>query len=120
MLKLIYPGTGVICHVDPTGSVPSDTNVDLRLIFVPLDSIMLESPAKGIGVCCMQASVRLDFNGQSLYWYPPPWFARRLHFASTTEPTFQTAPEGIFGSFEPKSPSFANFVVVYTPSPPVE
>merc|ERR1711985_120831 len=35
------------------------------------------------------------------------------------EPTFQTAPVGIFGRFEPKSPSFANFVVVCTPSPAV-
>ena len=69
LLKLIYPGTGFICHVDPTGSVPSDTNVDLSLMIVPLDSTMFELPAKGIEVCCMQASVRLDFNGQSLYWY---------------------------------------------------
>merc|ERR1712048_26643 len=42
-----------------------------------------------------------------------------LHLVSTVEPAFQTTPEGSFGNFEPMSPTFANFVVVYTPSPPV-
>ena len=67
----------------------------------------------------MQASVRLDFNGQSLYWYPPPWLARRLHIVSTVEPAFQTAPDGILGSLDPRSPSFAKLVFVNSPWPPV-
>mmetsp|Transcript_84329 Transcript_84329/g.187299 ORF Transcript_84329/g.187299 Transcript_84329/m.187299 type:complete len:217 (-) Transcript_84329:124-774(-) len=78
---------------------------------------MLESPANGSGLSWKQASVRLELSGQSLYCHPPPWFARMLHFASTVEPAFQTAPEGSFGNFEPMSPTFAYFVVVYTPSP---
>jgi hypothetical protein len=58
--------------VDPAGSVPSDTKVELSVILVPLLSIRLELPAKGTGVSWKQASVKLDFSGQSLYWYPPP------------------------------------------------
>ena len=43
-------GIGSVCHVEPTGSVPSDTNLDLSWILVPLESVRLESPAKGTGV----------------------------------------------------------------------
>jgi hypothetical protein len=71
-------GIGNICHVDPTGRVPSDTNVDLSGSMVPLDIIMLESSAKGMGVAwkhssrgrklVLLANASTVFSGHSLYW----------------------------------------------------
>ena len=106
-------GIGSVCHVEPAGNVPVDKKVDLRPILVPLDSIRLESPAKGTGVWWKQASVSWAFSGHSLYWYPPPWFVRAAHSVVWTEPWGQTAPENILGkTWLPRSPNFANVVFV--------
>jgi hypothetical protein len=43
-------GIGNICHVDPLGSVPSETNVEVRFSMVPLLIIIRELPAKGTGI----------------------------------------------------------------------
>ena len=60
-------GIGSVCQVEPGGRVPSTTKFDFSLIFVPLESVRLESPANGMGVSWKQASVSLDLLGQSRY-----------------------------------------------------
>ena len=69
--------SGLSYQVLLTGSVPSDTNVELSGSIVPLDIIIFELPANGIGVCWKHSSVSSDPSGQSRNCQPPPVRARR-------------------------------------------
>lgn len=59
-------GIGFICHMLPTGRVPSVTKVELRSSIVPFDIIIFELPANGIGVFIKHSSSNTDPKGHSL------------------------------------------------------
>ena len=84
----IIPGNGVHGPLGPfwygslSDIIPPNQN------FVPSAHSKPCWPIKSKGIFWKHSSVKFCPSGQSLYWYPPPWFAVNDHVTCTCSPAF--------------------------------